>query len=239
MASIVHKATLASIVVQAITGVVGFYGLSLPVSPRDAILREVLGLEMLVQSVEFIFYMLFLFTANVALITQERYYDWFFSTPVMLFTISMYFFYVNFVESDGEGRDQEPLRLLDFVKGNAKEISGIVALNCLMLLFGFLAERGIMQRETAFILGTGGLIGSFGIIYKNYAKHSEKTRQIFWFMFALWSMYGVAFLYPPVAKNLAYTALDIFAKNFFGLFLTYKIYEKAWGAGTVTKPTES
>jgi hypothetical protein len=78
----------------------------------------------------------------------------------------------------------------------------------------------------AFVLGTGALVGSFGIIYENYAKYSEKTRNIFWIMFGLWSLYGIAFLMPPVAKNLGYTTLDIFAKNFFGLFLYFTINSK-------------
>jgi hypothetical protein len=45
-------------------------------------------------------------------------------------------------------------------------------------------------------------------------------------MFTLWALYGVFFLLPPVVKNVGYTTLDIFAKNFFGLFLTYVIYSK-------------
>jgi hypothetical protein len=45
-------------------------------------------------------------------------------------------------------------------------------------------------------------------------------------MFGLWAMYGLAFLMPPVAKNLGYTALDIFSKNFFGIFLYYIIAQK-------------
>ncbi len=96
-----------------------------------------------------------------------------------------------------------------------------------MLLFGYLAEVGMMNRGLAFVLGTGALCGSFGIIYKNYAKFSEKTKNIFWLMFGLWALYGIAFLFPPVTKNLSYTALDIFAKNFFGIFLYYIIRSKS------------
>jgi hypothetical protein len=96
-----------------------------------------------------------------------------------------------------------------------------------MLLFGLLAEVGIMNKGLAFVLGMIALIGSFGIIYESYAKFSEKTKQIFWVMFGLWSMYGVAFLFPPIAKNIGYTVLDIFSKNFFGIFLFYIIQNKS------------
>lgn len=220
MSGIVNSATKLSLVVQTITGLFGLYGLTIPVAPKDVILKQVLGLEMLVQAVEFIFYLGFLSVFNLADLTRKRYYDWFLSTPVMLFTISLYFYYVNFVDGVGDAN------IADFTRENAKEITGFVILNALMLLFGFLAEIGIMNRGLAFVLGTGALIGSFGIIYKSYAKFSETTQNIFWIMFGLWAMYGIAFLMPPVAKNLGYTALDIFAKNFFGIFLYYIIAQK-------------
>jgi len=220
--SIVNDATKVSLVIQTITGIFGLYGLTIPLAPKDAILRQVLGLEVIVQIIEFIFYIGFLSVFNLNDLTRKRYYDWFLSTPVMLFTISLYFFYVNFIE----GQDTKPISLTDFTKNNFKEITGIVILNFLMLLFGYLAEVGMMDRRLAFVLGTGALCGSFGIIYKNYAKFSEKTKNIFWIMFGLWSMYGIAFLFPPVTKNLGYTALDIFAKNFFGIFLYYIISSK-------------
>jgi hypothetical protein len=84
----------------------------------------------------------------------------------------------------------------------------------------------MMDNWLSFILGTGALCGSFGIIYESYAKFSEKTKNIFWVMFGLWALYGIAFLCPPVAKNIGYTTLDIFAKNFFGIFLYYIIAQK-------------
>jgi hypothetical protein len=46
-------------------------------------------------------------------------------------------------------------------------------------------------------------------------------------MFGIWALYGVAFLCPSVVKNVSYTILDIFAKNFFGIFLYYIIANKA------------
>jgi bacteriorhodopsin len=224
MSGIVNSATKLSLAVQTITGLFGLYGLTIPVAPKDIILKQVLGLEMVVQIIEFIFYLGFLSVFNLSDLTRKRYYDWFLSTPVMLFTISLYFYYVNFV--DGENN----AKIGDFTRENIKEISGFVLLNLLMLLFGFLAEIGSMNRGLAFILGTGSLCGSFGIIYKSYAKFSEKTRNIFWIMFGLWAIYGLAFLMPPVAKNLGYTVLDIFSKNFFGIFLYYIIAQKSTAA---------
>lgn len=222
MNTIVNNSTKISLGVQTITGLFGLYGLTIPLAPKDAILRQVLGLEMLVQIIEFVFYLSFLSVINLNDLTRKRYYDWFLSTPVMLFTISLYFFYINFIEN----QDEKTLNLAEFAANNKIQIAGFVILNFLMLLFGYLAEIGIMDRWLAFILGTGALCGSFGIIYENYAKFSEKTKNIFWVMFGIWALYGIAFLCPPVAKNLGYTALDIFSKNFFGIFLYYVISQK-------------
>lgn len=223
MSTTVNTATKLSLGVQTITGLFGLYGLTIPLAPKDAILKQVLGLEMAVQIIEFIFYIGFLSVFNLTDLTRKRYYDWFLSTPVMLFSISLYFFYVNFIE----GRDINPIGIAEFTTNNLKQIIAFVLLNFLMLLFGYLAEVGLMDRTLSFVLGTGALCGSFGVIYQSYAKFSEKTRNIFWEMFGIWALYGVAFLMPPVAKNLGYTALDIFAKNFFGLFLYYIINQKA------------
>ena len=222
MSNVVGSANKLSIGIQAVTGLLGLHGLTIPLEPKDEVLRQVLGLELIVQAIEFIFYLGFASTLNLNSLTQARYYDWFLSTPIMLFTISLYFFYVNFIEE----HDDKTIGLVDFAKNNSKQIFGFVLLNFLMLLFGFLGERGIMNKMLAFVLGTGALVGSFGIIYENYAKYSEKTRNIFWIMFGLWSLYGIAFLMPQVAKNLGYTTLDIFAKNFFGIFLYFTINSK-------------
>jgi bacteriorhodopsin len=222
MSTIVNNATKISLGVQTITGLFGLYGLTIPLAPQDAILRQVLGLEMIVQIIEFIFYIGFLSVLNLNDLTRKRYYDWFLSTPVMLFTISLYFFYVNFIED----QDGKTISLTDFLKNNSLQIAGFVILNFLMLLFGYLGEIGLIDRWLAFIVGTGALCGAFGIIYENYAKFSEKTKDIFWAMFGIWALYGIAFLCPPVAKNLGYTALDILSKNFFGIFLYYIISQK-------------
>ena len=222
MSGIVNTATKISLGVQAITGLLGAYGLTVPLAPKDAILRQVLGLEMIVQLIEFVFYMGFLSILNLNSLTEERYYDWFLSTPIMLFTTSLYFFYVNFIEQSPD-TDAKPFGLFEFTKNNLKPIAGFIILNFLRLLFGYLAELGIMNKGLAFVLGTGALCGSFGIIYEYYGKYSEKTRKIFWAMFGIWALYGVAFLCPPVIKNVSYTILDIFAKNFFGLYLGFVV----------------
>jgi len=72
MSVIVWTSHQISLVIQFITGIVGLYGLSIPLNDADTVLREVLGLELLVQSVEFLFYLGFLTILNLATLTQAR-----------------------------------------------------------------------------------------------------------------------------------------------------------------------
>jgi hypothetical protein len=44
-------------------------------------------------------------------------------------------------------------------------------------------------------------------------------------MSSVWSLYGVAAWFPMTLKNAAYNILDIFAKNFYGVYLSYTIFQ--------------
>jgi hypothetical protein len=92
-----------------------------------------------------------------------------------------------------------------------------------MLLFGYLGETGQITQMNGFILGTVSFIISFYIIYTNYASKSKLGTQLFTLLFSVWSIYGIAYLLNPIYKNIIFNILDIIAKNFFGLFLYYKI----------------
>jgi hypothetical protein len=48
-------------------------------------------------------------------------------------------------------------------------------------------------------------------------------------MFAVWNLYGVAFFFNPVWKNIIFNGLDVVAKNFFGVYLFYKISRQRVG----------
>jgi hypothetical protein len=220
---ILQYSTVGSLIIQFITGLLGAYGLKIPLAGKDIILKQVLGLEMLVQGIEFVFYMGFLSAPSIASLTISRYHDWVLSTPIMLFTTALYFFYVNFIEQNG---GEEIIDLEDFVKDHWKVISAFVILNFLMLLFGYLGELGVINKMAGFWLGTAALFGSFGTIYYEFAQQSEKTTKLFWIMFSIWSVYGVAYLLKPIYKNIGYTVLDLFAKHLIGVFLTYISAEK-------------
>ena len=89
----------------------------------------------------------------------------------------------------------------------------------MMLLCGYLVENGKMEKYTGIGIGFIFLLISFGLIYREFAQHTELGKLLFFFMFFIWSLYGVAAIFPFYIKNISYNILDIFAKNFFGLFL--------------------
>ena len=97
-------------------------------------------------------------------------------------------------------------------------------LNGLMLLFGYLQEIEMISITTSSIFGYLSLLGSFGILYK-FVSRVESQQILYKLMFSVWSLYGVAALLPPKEKNIGYNILDIFSKNFYGMYLSYIIYK--------------
>ena len=223
----VNLATKISLFVQALTGIVGLQGLTIKIPPADQVLKQVLGLELFVQTIEFMYYLTFFSIFSLTTLTQKRYHDWFISTPVMLFTTSLYFYYVNNIENKPDEAEKEEFDMHIFARRYWKPLLLIVILNVAMLLFGYLAELGIIGKWPGFWLGSAALVGAFATIYNNFGYQSSETKKLFWIMFSLWSLYGGVFLLPAVPKNIGYSALDIFSKNFFGLFLTYVVSKKA------------
>jgi bacteriorhodopsin len=216
-----------SIWIQVVTGaivaavVVG----TAPPSPRRDTLWKLLSLELTVQVIEFAFYVTWIRTARVEGMSGVRYFDWFLTTPVMLFTISAYTAYTAYTAHDpaeSEGR-AKPFALSRFVRSEARYLAIIAAANWAMLLFGVAADTGVVSAPFAFVAGFLAMGVSFGAIWHRYARHSAEGRRIFAALSVVWSLYGVAFLADPTTKNSAYNALDVVAKNLFGLFLAYKV----------------
>jgi hypothetical protein len=138
----------------------------------------------------------------------------------MLLTTIVYFEYLHRLETNGE-----PFRFIDFIKENQTNIKFITIANFLMLLFGYLYEIGKIDKNSAALLGYIFFLVTFGIIYINYAQKSEMGKKIFVLLFIIWGLYGIAFMLSDIAKNNLINLLDLFAKNFFGIFLFYEAYK--------------
>jgi bacteriorhodopsin len=218
---IIHHSAGLSLFVQIITGLVDYYVLTLPTAPDLKLLRDLLLLEFIVQIVEGTFYVWLVFAISSAKnITLYRYWDWFITTPTMLITFSTFLIYLKFKES---GVTDIP-SFTSIISDNLKTYSSIVLLNAAMLLFGYLGELKKISLFTSVFGGFIPFIIMFYMIYENFAKYTDLGTTMFWYFAVVWGLYGVAACLSYKLKNVSYNILDLFAKNFFGLFLAYILY---------------
>jgi hypothetical protein len=218
MKVIVEKTLQASLGIQWVTLFFNIHALLQEIPDFHSVLKGVLTLETLVQIIELIFYTWYAFQVHrIADVTRYRYYDWLVTTPLMLFTTMVYFEYQNLA------KEKKKLTIEDFWNKYWKETLVVAGFNVWMLFFGYLQEIGVIGLVASTTLGFAGLFGSFYTIYDRFASKSEENLPLFWFMSSVWSLYGVAAWFPTALKNAAYNILDIFSKNFYGLFLSYKI----------------
>lgn len=226
MDHLIYQTGFISLIIQLITVIIGIVGIFIPLSPPDKILNNIISIEVVVQFIEFIFYLWLMFSiyAKNINITSFRYIDWFITTPIMLTTIIFFFAYQTNLDKfkDKEGN----ITMKEIIKKEYKTMIPILIFNFLMLLFGLLGELGILNKYISLILGTFFFLLSFYNLYKNYVVLSQKNNNIFYFIFIIWAIYGIVYLLPYNYRNASYNILDIFSKNVYGLFLFYKILQK-------------
>jgi hypothetical protein len=143
----------------------------------------------------------------------------------MLITLILY---LIFLERREKKEDTIGLNFFDLVVENGNTISNVFILNWAMLFFGYLGEMKILSTPIGVLLGFIPFLLYYYIIYQKYAIESSSGVKIFWYFFIFWSLYGVVALLPYYLKNGFYNILDLFAKNFFGLFLSYIILLKKY-----------
>ena len=211
-----------SLFVQIITAAIDYYVLTLPtISPDLKLLHDLLLVELIVQIVEGSFYVWRVFAiSRTTNITLHRYWDWFITTPTMLITFATFLIYLRFKES---GVTEIP-SFISIIGANLKTYSTLVLLNTAMLIFGYLGELKKISLFTSVFGGFVPFFMMFYIIYENFAKYTDLGMTMFWYFFIVWGLYGVAACLSYKLKNISYNILDLFAKNFFGLFLAYILY---------------
>lgn len=135
-------------------------------------------------------------------ITKLRYTDWFITTPMMLFALSLVLAYNN--------RSKIHMSMILLA----------VLLNFAMLYAGYLGEKGLITRNAALLIGFAAYFALFGLIWDTLVKGSLNIDNYFIFgLFAsIWAIYGVAYIMEETAKNLFFNGLDAIAKCFMGIF---------------------
>lgn len=224
--NIIYDSGYISLIIQLIVGVVGCVGIFIPLLEKDKILTDIMIMETAVQFIEFMFYLWLVFSiaARSVNVTAIRYFDWFITTPIMLITTILYFAYNS--DDDRFKNEDNHITLVSVFKKDYEIIIKFIFFNFFMLLFGLLGELGILDRNIALLFGTLFFLFSFYIIYKYYASLDNDNKPLFYFVFIIWTLYGVAFLFNYKYRNLSYNILDIFSKNFYGLYIFYKILKK-------------
>lgn len=245
---IIRHSANASLIIQIITAIIDLYVLTLHIPDTYLVLRQLLILEFVVQLIEGTFYVWLVKSFHaIENITPYRYYDWYLTTPTMLISFSIYLIYLKSQENNKKKQEnieenieenlqenieetkKETIKKTDgffaILKNNSTILSYILILNVIMLTFGMLNEHHILNKYVAVFGGFIPFVMLFYLIYNNYAKYSEKGRTLFIYFAAIWSFYGIAALFPYHWKNTAYNILDLFSKNFFGLYLAYILWQ--------------
>jgi hypothetical protein len=227
----IKKTIYVSLIVQIITFIIGLIPFMIKLKPEYLILKKILSLELLVQFIELVFYTWFASTTYDLTnqdIAKYRYYDWFFTTPVMLITTAMFFIFMR--KKNKYREKKKKIVFMNFFNKKKKSLYKLIKYNAIMLLFGYLNEINITKyflnkqnqgitNNIFIILGFAAFSAVFHELYK-HVKSIEINKTLFWIMFVLWFMYGIAALFKNVTKNTMYNILDIFSKNFYGLFIS-------------------
>ena len=149
MSNTIEYTLYASLFVQLLALVIGLYVQFRPISKQDkskSLLRETRLLENVVPGIELTFYVLIsLFVSNLLTtdIAHFRYYDWFFTTPIMLFTTMLYFIHVSYKNQSQSQFQSISTNHTKYSLIRIRSNHTYVLANAGMLLIGYLQELDI------------------------------------------------------------------------------------------------
>ncbi len=214
--SLVNTTARWSIYAQIILGLFSFVGFA-GINDEADVLVVLLVSDIVVQSIEFIFYLVFI-RLNSKL-TVYRYIDWYVSTPIMLLStaILLEFFATEHTES--------VVSLQSFFSKYTTETIYIVIMNAIMLTCGLLVELFFEEDRTSVIsnilltLGNRAFVATFVLMFIRFGFKTLQGTFLLIVMCFIWSLYGFAALLSYTYKNVMYNVLDIFSKNFYGTFI--------------------
>ena len=217
----IYTSGLLSFIIQIITIIIDTYALSIPTPSKFVGIKILLWVEYIVNFIEFSFYLWMLRNfSTIHNITKFRYYDWAITTPTMLFTYSMYLLVIKKIKKN------EKYNLFNLINDEKYNLILIFLLDWLMLYFGYISELGKINAKISTFIGFIPFTIMFYIIYENYAKYSSFGINTFIYFVSIWGLYGLAAIMNYTIKNIMYNILDLFAKNFFALFLAYVLIYK-------------
>jgi hypothetical protein len=217
----IYTSLIISIITQFTTGIIEIIALFMKVPSKFLFLKQMLLLEVIVQFIEGSFYLYWFYNFNNILnITPKRYLDWAITTPTMLLTLIFYLIFLKYKENNITYK----LNFFELFNQEFSTLIIIFLLNGLMLLFGYLGEINVIPVLLGVLLGFIPFFIYYYIIYTKYATLSNDGLNIFLYFLIVWSLYGIVAVLPYKIKNMCYNILDLFSKNFFGIFLSYLLF---------------
>ena len=218
----IYTSLIISMITQVITGVIEMLAVLVKTPGKMLLLKQLLILELFVQFIEASFYIYWFYNfTNIVNVTPTRYFDWALTTPTMLITLIFYLIYLKNKDNNVEN----PLDFFELFNQEFYTIIIVLILNWLMLLFGYLGEINLMPVLLGVSLGFIPFLIYYYIIYKKYAILTNNDGlTMFVYFFIIWTLYGVVAILPYQIKNICYNILDLFSKNFFGIFLSYLLF---------------
>jgi len=136
---------------------------------------------------------------NLDEIVPTRYIDWMITTPLILLAVVLFY----------NSRAGSVNYRCYFI---------IVALNWLMLLFGYLGERKIISSMKGIVLGFLFYAAMLLYMYM-YVIPKGMSLHVFVIFGIIWTGYGIAYMLEEEEKNIAYNVLDVVSKALFGVVL--------------------
>ena len=225
-APLVLRTARLSLATQAVLTLFTAASLFLPLTEAHRPLLALAALETGAQVIEFAYYAYVLFRLG-KIETWTRYLDWVISTPLMLVSTMGFLLYLR----------DPTLGLMDvFASERLGFALGVLLFNWLMLAFGFAHERGMIQGGGALVAGTLCFIPSFGLLLFGYVRGTGMLGAILFFvLYIVWGLYGIAATQDDVTKNVSYNLLDLVSKNAYGvllfLYAMYTLREDEPGSG--------
>jgi bacteriorhodopsin len=135
--------------------------------------------------------------------TQLRYIDWAITTPFMLLVLSLV------------------LSFNSKTKITFHWFALTILFNYMMLYIGYLGETDKLERMIADILGFLAFFGTFSIIFMQYVlpRFSRDNYILFGMYTLVWGMYGIAYNFSEINKNILMNYLDLISKCLIGIGL--------------------
>lgn len=133
-----------------------------------------------------------------------RYVDWCITTPMLLLVLLLFFKF----------HSKAPLSVSMYLL--------VIGLNYTMLAFGYMGEKGTINKRLAQTLGFAAFAALLAVIYY-FFLHGGRSGYppfiLFTIFAVVWALYGVAAELDDYEKNMMYNVLDIVAKVMLGLGL--------------------